>query len=99
MNQYEDYTPSGFTKKDYQRLAEMNRPTATQNSIFGLNSMLRIAQWRDKRIQRRLKESWDRVSLKAFTCPLEDVPLYLGRGGIAHQLPSLIAAWRLELGK
>ncbi|MBD3260927.1 MAG: hypothetical protein GF334_04495 [Candidatus Altiarchaeales archaeon] len=99
MNREEDYTPSGFTRKDYQRLAEINNKRPPEEYVWGLHNMLIAASWRDKRIQRILREGQDRVSWEVLMCPLEDVPMYLGSKGIARQLPSLIAAWRLELGK
>jgi hypothetical protein len=94
----EEYTPSGFTRKDYQRLAKMNRAIQLRDpeaAIFGLTSYLRIAQYRDKRIQRQMRYGMP-MAFTVLTCPFEDVPLHIG-----SEFPpkNVLAQWRLELGR
>lgn len=80
-----EYKPSQFSRKDYHKLYEM----ATQGN--GLRSRLNAAKYRDKRIQRSLRDS----EIKVFYCPYKDLPKHIN-----STLSALdILKWRLTINK
>jgi hypothetical protein len=78
------YIQSQFNREDYTLLASL--------STYYLQSLIRNAKKRDKRIRRELGYSESKV----FHCPLEDVPLYIND---CNPLTVQIAKWRLQLNK
>ena len=94
MNREEEYTPSGFTTRDFMRLYDMNVANQdTKDYVWYLNGVL--ASRRDKRVQRELRYRFP-GGYTVLMCPFEEVPLHIG-----SNLPEkrLIAKWRLELVK
>lgn len=81
-----EYTPSQFTCKDYKNL----RDYATQ--CRELRSLLRAAQYRDKRIQRALYRELSTI----FIDPLEKMPLHINSKSTWRRT---IAQWRLSIGR
>lgn len=97
-NRDEQYTPSGFTRKDFKKLGRLCkaacRNTANHNDLvaYAFSSTLYAAGYRDKRIQRTIAMDMRDVLL----APFEDMPIH-----VAAEDPGvrLIVQWRLDLGR
>jgi hypothetical protein len=83
-----EYVPTQFGHKDYKKLYQSAQSP-------WLKGTLRLAKYRDKRIQRIFYRAHI-GTLAALTCPLDQVPLYMG--SIDHNTIDIVK-WRLTLNR
>lgn len=79
------YRQSQFTKKDYHKLYDY------APSGLGLKTILHVANYRDKRVQRVLSTE----AVKVLHAALEDTPMYINS---KDEYARVIARWRLSIG-